>query len=230
MDNNVNLLKIRSILFVLLMGAMVMIPAAGAGTEGAKRVFPENDTAGYLPVDVISIDPSIKDSTPYYQFLILSSDGKENQLNDLDLAIDFLYPGDPQKDVLKAGLKGKMQDIWDTYPVVLEIMPGGNDYPTYGGSVVTVKFASPLQNIRLTEEENDVIKKSSTIMNEAYTRKKQIESPNAPDGSPDSPGVRPTAPKPASIPAVLTIFALCCCSAGYEVIMMKRDCHEQSRE
>ena len=208
---------------MLLLVVMVMIPVAGAGTEEAKRVFPENDTAGYLPVDVISIDPSIKDSTPYYQFLIMSSEGKQNQLNDLDLAIDFLYPGDPKKDVLKAELRGKMQDIWDKYPVVLEIKPGGNDYPTYGGSIVTMKFASPQQNIRLTAEENDVIKKSSSIMNEAYIRKKQNESPYAPNGSPDSPGVRPTAPQPASIPAVLVIVALCCCSVGYAVIRMKQE-------
>ena len=212
-----------SFLLALLLVAMVILPVAGSGTQEAKRVFPENDTAGYLPVDVISIDPSIKDSTPYYQFLILSSEGKENQLKDLDLAIDFLYPGDPQKDVLKAGLKGRMQDIWDTYPVVLEITQGGNDYPTYGGSIVTVKFASPLQNIRLTAEENDVIRKSSSIINEAYSRKKQIESPYLPNSSPDSPGVRPTAPQSASIPAVLTIIALCCYSSGYAVIRMKRE-------
>ena len=96
-------------------------------------------------------------------------------------------------------------------------------YPTYGGSIVTVKFASPLQNIRLTAEENDVIKKSSNIMNEAYTRKNHPDSAYAPNGSLDSSGVRPTAPHPASIPAVLVIFALCCCSAGYAVIGMKRE-------
>ncbi|MCK9591637.1 MAG: hypothetical protein M0Q91_06485 [Methanoregula sp.] len=221
MDNNVKLSKIWSFLLALFLIAIVIIPIAGAGTEETKRVFPENDTAGYLPVDVISIDPSIKDSTPYYQFLIMSSEGKENQLNDLDLAIDFLYPGDPQKDVLKAELRGKMKDIWDEYPVVFETKPGVPGYPTYGGAIVTVKFASPLQNIRLTAEENDVIKKSSSITNEAYTRKKQNESPYAPNSSPDSPGVRPTAPQPASIPALITIYALCCCSAGYAVTSIR---------
>ena len=68
-----------SVLLALHLVAMVVIPVAGEGTEERQRVFPENDTAGYLPVDVISIDPSIKDSTPYYQFLIMSSEGKENQ-------------------------------------------------------------------------------------------------------------------------------------------------------
>ena len=89
-----------------------------------------------------------------------------------------------------------MQNIWDKYPVVLKTKPGGPGYPTYGGSIVTVKFASPLQNIRLTAEENDVIKKSSNIMNEAYTRKNHPDSAYAPNGSLDSSGVRPTATSP----------------------------------
>jgi len=208
------------ILFVMI--AMLMIQTASAGAEEAKRVFSENDTAGYLPVEILSIDPSIKDSTPDYTFLILNPEGKETRLNDVNLSIDFLYPGDPQNEVLKAGLGREMKEIWDKYPVVFETKPGGPGYPTYGGSIVTVKFVSPLQNIRLTAEENDVIKKSASIMNEAYTRKKQQESSYSPYGSLDSQGVRPTAPQPVSIPAVIAIYALCC-SAGYAIIRMKRD-------
>jgi hypothetical protein len=108
---------------------MVSIPVVRAGTEEARQVFPQNDTAGYLPVDVISIDPSIKESSPWYQFLILSPEGKENQFNDVGLAIDFLSPDDPQRDVLKAELRGKMKDIWDKYPVVFDTKPGGPGYP-----------------------------------------------------------------------------------------------------
>ena len=76
---------------------MTSVMAVHAGTEEAQQVFPENDTAGYLPVDVIAIDPSIKESSPWYQFLMLSPEGKENQLNDVGLAIDFLSPVDLQK-------------------------------------------------------------------------------------------------------------------------------------
>lgn len=225
MDNNVKLLKPRCVLPALLLITMVMIPVAGAGSgaEEAVRVFPENDTAGYLPVEILSIDPSIKDSTPDYTFLILSPEGKETRLNDVNMSIDFLYPGDPQNEVLKAGLGREMEEIWNKYPVVFETKPGGPGYPTYGGTIVTVKFASPLQNIRLTAEENDAIKKSASIMNEAYTRKKQQESSYAPNGSLDSQGVRPTAPQPVSIPSVIAIYALCCCSAGYVIIRMKQD-------
>jgi hypothetical protein len=202
---------------------MIPVAGAGSGAEEAVRVFPENDTAGYLPVEILSIDPSIKDSTPDYTFLILSPEGKETRLNDVNMSIDFLYPGDPQNEVLKAGLGREMEEIWNKYPVVFETKPGGPGYPTYGGTIVTVKFASPLQNIRLTAEENDAIKKSASIMNEAYTRKKQQESSYAPNGSLDSQGVRPTAPQPVSIPSVIAIYALCCCSAGYVIIRMKQD-------
>ena len=223
MENNGKMVKKRSTLLLLLLIIMTSIMAVRAGTEEAQQVFPENDTAGYLPVDVISIDPSVKESSPWYQFLILSPEGKENQLNDVGLAIDFLSPGDPQKDVLKAELRGKMKDIWEKYPVVFETKPGGSGYPTYGGSIVTVRFASPLQDIRLTGEENEVIKKSASLMNEAYTRKNQKESLGAPNGSQDSPGAGQTVSQPASIPAVLPVFALCCCAAACTMIRIKRD-------
>jgi len=222
-ENNGKMLIKRSTLLLLLLIIITSIMAVRAGTEEVKQVFPENDTTGYVPVDVISIDPSIKESSPWYQFLILSPEGKENQLNDVGLAIDFLSPVDPKRDVLKAELRGKMKDIWDKYPVVFETKPGGPGYPTYGGSIVTVRFASPLQDIRLTDEENDVIKKSASLMNEAYSRKNLPESPGAPNGSTDSPGIQPTSPPPVSLPAVIAIYALCCCSAGYAVIRMKRN-------
>ena len=222
-ENNGTMVKKRSTLLLLVLIIMTSIMVVRAGTEEAQQVFPENDTAGYLPVDIISIDPSIHASSPSYQFLILSPEGKENRLHDVGLAIDFLSPGDPQRDVLKAELRGKMKDIWDKYPVVFDTRPGGPGYPTYAGSIVTVRFASPLQGIRLTDEENDVIKKSASLMNEAYTRKNQLESPGEPNGSPGSPGIRPTSPQPVSIPAVIALYALCCGSAGFVLTRMKRD-------
>jgi hypothetical protein len=222
MDHNGKLVKIRSALLLMMLIAMTSVMVVHAGPEEAKQVFPENDTAGFLPVDVLTIDPSIKESSPWFDFLILSAEGKENQLSDVGLAIDFLYPNDPQGAVLKAGLQGKMKEIWDKYPVVFDTKPGGPGYPTYGGSIVTVRFASPLQGIRLTDEENDVIKKSALLMNEAYTRKNLNESPGTND-SPDSPGVRPASPQPVSIPAAIAIYALCCSTAGYAIIRMKRD-------
>ena len=164
----------------MMLIAMTSVTVVHAGPEEAKQVFPENDTAGFLPVDVLTIDLSIKESSPWFQFLILSAEGKENQLSDVGLAIDFLYPNDPQGEVLKVGLQGKMKEIWDKYPVVFETKPGGPGYPTYGGSIVTVRFASPLQDIRLTDEENDVIKKSALLMNEAYTRKNLNKSSGTP--------------------------------------------------
>ncbi|MFA5221787.1 MAG: hypothetical protein WC391_05845 [Methanoregula sp.] len=209
-----------SIIFLaLLLGGILLVPPAGAGIQEAKRVFPENDTEGYLPVDVLSIDPVIKNATPDYQFLILSPEGKENRLHDLDAAFDFLYPGDPQKDARKAGLKQDMQDIWDKYPVVFETTPGGPGYPTYGGSIVTARFAPALQNIRLTGDENEVIRKSSAIMNEAYLQKQPPGSPYASTSSPDSPGISPTR-QPVPLSPLLACAAFGC--AGCIGVMRKK--------
>jgi hypothetical protein len=208
MDNNEKLREKMCVIFALFLIALVPVIASGAGPEEAVRVYPENDTAGYLPVDVLLIDPSIKDSTPEYTFLIMSPEGKETRLNDVNLSIDYLYPGDPHNEVLKAGLGREMEEIWDKYPVVFETKPGGPGYPTYGGSIVTVRFASPVQGIRLTEVENSVIKKGASIMNEAYARKNQQMSPEPSDALADSDRVRPTAPQSAAIPFTLVIVAM----------------------
>jgi hypothetical protein len=170
MDYNVKLLKIRSILFALLLIAMVMIPVAGAGAEEAKRVFPENDTAGYLPVDVISIDPAIKAATPYDMFLILSADGKKTYLENIDTDIDILFATDPKKEEKKAGLVARLNAIWEKYPVVSETRPGGAGYPTYGGSEITIRFAPSVTSTRLTDDENAAIRESEAIMNEVYVK------------------------------------------------------------
>ncbi|MCK9581075.1 MAG: hypothetical protein M0Q92_11615 [Methanoregula sp.] len=125
--------KIRRLSLTLLAITLVLAPFAGAGIGEPKQAFPENDTEGYLPVDVLSIDPAIKDATPDFHFLIMSPEGKETRLMDVSLAIDFLYPGDPGNDALKAELNAKMQDIWDTYPVVFETSPGGRGIPRMAG-------------------------------------------------------------------------------------------------
>jgi hypothetical protein len=95
MDNIEKLREKLCVIFALFLIALVTVPASGAEPNEAVRVFSGNDTAGYLPVDVLSIDPSIKDATTDYTFLIMSPEGKETRLNDVNLSIDLLYPGDP---------------------------------------------------------------------------------------------------------------------------------------
>jgi hypothetical protein len=208
MDNNEKSREKLYVIFVLFLIALVPVPGSGAEPEEAVRVFFENDTAGYLPVDVLSIDPSIKDSTTDYTFLIMSPEGKETRLNDVNLSIDVLYPGDPQNAILKAGLGREMEEIWDKYPVVFETKPGGPGYPTYGGSLVTVRFASPVKGIRLTEKENSVIKKSASIMNEAFARINQQMSPEPSPVLADPDRIGPTVPHPAAIPFIHIIVAI----------------------
>ena len=179
-------IMIVGILFVI---AVLVIPAAGAGDSGMERACPENDTAGYVPVDMIVIDPGIKASSPHYDFLVLDAEGKKNYLNDLYAGIDLLYPSDPKKEERKAGLVARLNAIWDKYPVVSETRPGGTGYPAYGGSETTLRFAPSVTSTRLTDEENAAIRESAAIMKEAFER------------------THPT--QPARLPLPFSLMALC---------------------
>ena len=68
-----------------------------------EPVCPENDTAGYVPVDIIVIDPAIKAATPHYFFLVLDTDGKKTYLENIDADIDILYATNPEKRRRKQG-------------------------------------------------------------------------------------------------------------------------------
>jgi hypothetical protein len=189
---------ILGILFVI---AVLLIPAAGAGTGGMEQAYPENDTAGYVPVDMIVIDPVIKASSPHYDFLVLDAEGKENYLNDLSADIDLLYPTDPKKEERKAKLVAQLKAIWDKYPVVSETRPGGAGYPAYGGSETTLRFATSVTSTRLTDEENAAIRESAATMKEAFEQ------------------THPT--QPAPLPVVLVILAICC-TVPVSMLIQKR--------
>jgi len=189
------------ILGILLLVAVLMIPAAGAGDSGMERAYPENDTAGFVPVDMIVIDPVIKASSPHYDFLVLDAEGKKNYLNDLSADIDLLYPTDPKKEERKAGLVARLNAIWEKYPVVSETRPGGAGYPAYGGSETTLRFAPSVTSTRLTDEENSAIRESAAIMKEAFER------------------THPTQPTP--LPSVLVILAIGC-TVPVSLLIQKR--------
>jgi len=97
---------IPGILFVI---AMLMTPAGAAGIDEMQRVYPENDTVGYVPVDIIVIDPAIKSATPDHVFLVLDTEGKKTYLENIDADIDILYAANPEKEAKKAGLKARLK-------------------------------------------------------------------------------------------------------------------------
>lgn len=164
------MIQILKLLPILILTALVFVPAAGAGVEEAKQVFPENDTEGFVPVDIIVIDPAIKAATLDHVFLVLDADGKKSYLENFDADIDILYAADPQKEEKKAGLKARLNAIWDKYPVVSETKPGVAGYPTYGGSVITIRFAPSVTSTRLTDDENAAIRESAAIMKKVYLK------------------------------------------------------------
>ncbi|MDD5187669.1 MAG: hypothetical protein PHF57_05630 [Methanoregula sp.] len=97
---------IPGILFVI---AMLMIPAGAAGVDEMQLAYPENDTGGYVPVDIIVIDPAIKSATPDHVFLVLDTEGKKTYLENIDADIDILYAANPEKEAKKAGLKARLK-------------------------------------------------------------------------------------------------------------------------
>jgi len=170
MGKNCEMVKRRNVLFGLFLATMLIVPAACTGTGEMNRAFPENDTAGYVPVDIIVIDPAIKASSLHFDFLVMDAEGKKNYLTDLSADIDILYPADPKKEERKAGLVARLNRIWDKYPVVSETRPGGAGYPAYGGTETTLRFAPSVTSTRLTDEENAAIRESAAIMKEAFRR------------------------------------------------------------
>ncbi|MDD4483340.1 MAG: hypothetical protein PHD55_03095 [Methanoregula sp.] len=172
---------------IFTLGFITLIPAVSGAGE-TRQAFPENDTTGYVPVEVIVIDPTVKAATPDYNFLVLDDEGKANCLRDLNTGFDLLYAADPKKDAKYAALVAELNAIWDKYPVVSETKPGSAGYPTYGGPETTIRFAPSVTETKLTGDENAAIRESAAIMNEAYQKS------------------HPTQPTP--LPAALMIPAL----------------------
>ena len=206
---------------ILLLVVVLMIPAAGAGTGGMERAYPENDTEGYVPVDIIIIDPVIKAASPDHAFLVLDAEGKKNYLDALSADIDILYATDLKKEEKKAGLVARLNAIWEKYPVVSDTKPGGTGYPAYGGSETTIRFVPSITSTRLTDNENAAIRESAAIMTEAY--KKGIGNPAAEPSDATAPAAQRTRSNdntsardgtsttlPASIPAILIPGSILC--------------------
>ena len=171
------ILQGRKRFFLILFAVTIaLVPVTTEGTEEPLAAFPENDTGGYQPVDIIAIDPAVKAATPHHMFLLLDNEGKKTRISDVSRAIDLLYPNETENEARKMEFTEKMLRIWDTYPVVSEFSRGESGFPTYGGFVVTLRFAPNLQNVRLTEEENAVIRESEALLKEAYLRQQQSGS------------------------------------------------------
>lgn len=192
---------------VFFIASLLLVAAGHAGTGEPVQAFPGNDTVGYSPVDIIVIDPAIKDATPDYFFLLLDDEGKETRLRDVAADIDILYPDENVREEMKARILPNLSRIWEKYPVVSVKTPGDPGYPTYGGSYVTMKFSPKLTGtIRLTPEENIAIEESAAIMNEAYARQKATINP-AVSASPGVAAAQPTDTRQAPVSGLAVILA-----------------------
>src|SRR5208337_3806479 len=71
----------------------------------------------------------------------------------------------------KTSMKANLTKLWKKYPVIYETKKGGSGYPTYGGTITTIRFASDVKRANLSEQENQVLKNTQIMMNETYMQK-----------------------------------------------------------
>jgi len=158
------------LLLVMILIGSIFVPAVSSydyndsyklNSELMTQIDPKTDTEGYAAVDVINIDQSIKDATPYYNLLILDDEGKQNHIKDIEL--NTLISSEE-----KASLKKDLNTIWENYPIVSETVKGDIGYPTYGGTITKMKLSESAKNTRLSYEENKILERHQYLMNEEY--------------------------------------------------------------
>lgn len=166
-----NIRKISAVLLALLLAAMAIVPIASALEQSVQtkmiQVDPKTDTQGFVAVDVINIDPAIKAATPYYGMLVLSDEGKQNFLKALDAISASAGSGALITSDNKADIRNNVSALWKKYPVISETRKGDAGYPSYGGTVTTIKFAPQVRNTRLTDQENKFLEKTELLINSA---------------------------------------------------------------
>ena len=157
-------MKIAVSLLVLLLAGMAIVPMVGAVEQIQKMVAadPDTDTQGFVPVDVIVIDPAIKAATPNYGMLVMNDEGKQNFLKSIK---GTGSAGAPNAQITSAAITeitANLTAIWQKYPVTSVTKKGDKGYPSYGGTITTVKFAPQVGNVHLTDQENQFLEKTGS--------------------------------------------------------------------
>ncbi|MFA5269600.1 MAG: hypothetical protein WC379_16670 [Methanoregula sp.] len=163
--------KLSVVLLALLLAAMAMVPIVSATEQTTSgkmvEVNPETDTQGFVAVDVINIDPAIKTATPYFGILVLSDEGKKNFLESLDAISITSGSNTLITSDNKTEIGDKLYALWKKYPVISETKKGDAGYPSYGGTITTITFAPQVRDARLTEEENEFLMQTESVINSA---------------------------------------------------------------
>jgi hypothetical protein len=176
-NENMKTRKIGVVLLALLLAGIAMVPMVSAMEQSVQNkmteVDPKTDIQGFVSVDVINIDPAIKAATPYYGLLVMSDEGKQNFLKSLDAmsvtsGSNALITSDN-----KAEIRNNLSALWKKYPVISETRKGDAGYPSYGGTITTIKFAPQVRNIQLTDQENKFLEKTESLMNTASGQKQE---------------------------------------------------------
>ncbi|MCK8518448.1 phospholipase C/P1 nuclease family protein [Methanoculleus sp. 7T] len=149
-------LPIAVIIIVIVVGAIIAPVSATELTETVEILDPESDIVGFQTEDLISIDGSIKNATPYYVMLV----GTEDQKQSLCELIDESSAKEKEKQLMKEYL----QEIWEKYPVVF------SKEETAYGTITYISFANSMENISLTEDENHSLGEIDATLADASSR------------------------------------------------------------
>ncbi len=165
------------ILLALLLAAMAIVPivlaAESINQDTMVEADPITDTEGFVAVDVINIDQEIKDATPYYGMLILSDEGKKNYLNYLETISVISGSKALISSEVRNEVRKNLNTIWKNYPVIYETRKGDPGYPSYGGTITTIKFAPQARNNVLTDKENKILDETQLLIKEAYEQNQE---------------------------------------------------------
>ena len=172
---DMKIMKIGVIILALLLAVIAMVPIVGASElidqDKMVEADPITDTEGFVAVDVINIDQEIKDATPYYGMLILNDEGKQNYLKDLETISVISGSKALISSEVKTEIRKNLNILWKKYPVVYETRKGDAEYPSYGGTITTIKFAPQVRNNVLTDKENKILDATQLLVKDAYDQK-----------------------------------------------------------
>jgi len=150
---------IESVLFALILSCMAV--GSGAAVHFGDSESLQDSDADLLPVDLISVDDSVKGTTIYWVLLTADDDAKLKYLDTIDM-----YPkiSDAEKESIKSALKL----IWEKYPMKFTKVPNKH------GSVTYIGFADEAHDFTLAEEEQEVLKTVEYILTDARETSPQM--------------------------------------------------------
>lgn len=147
-------------LIALVLSCIAVGPAMAADFGDPDTL--QDPYADLLPVDLISVDDSVKQATPYWCLLTAKDESKLKYLDTIDR-----YPKISEAD--KESIKSALKVMWEKYPMKYSKVP--NDH----GSVTYIGFADEASDFEITDEEQELLKLVEYILAEMRETSPQVQ-------------------------------------------------------